>query len=45
MFFTIENDILICKYENETLIIEGWGTNWLRIRDTWLNKISEENWA
>ncbi len=45
MRFYIENNKLIGKNENETLLIEGWGKNALRIRDTMYKEINDEDWA
>ncbi|HEX3038043.1 MAG TPA: glycoside hydrolase family 31 protein [Oscillospiraceae bacterium] len=44
-FFKICEDRLVWQFENETLWIEAWGKNSLRIRSTYLSKIIEENWA
>lgn len=45
MYFTNCNGKLIGKYENETLVIEAWGNNALRVRDTWYPEINNQDWA
>ena len=39
------NGRLIFKYDAETLWIEGWGTNGLRVRATKMHQMPEEDWA
>lgn len=39
MTFSNINNTLVAKYKNETLIIEGWGKNALRVRSTVLRQI------
>lgn len=44
-FFTSQGGKLVWQFDNETLWIEPWGRNSLRLRSTHLSKISGENWA
>ncbi len=41
----IENNKLIRKFDGETVMVEAFGENSVRIRVTKLNKFTEENWA
>ena len=41
MFFNKEDNALICKLHRETLRIEGWGKNALRVRSTILRNIPD----
>lgn len=43
--FAKEGDRLVYRYDAETLWIEAWGTNALRIRGTKLPNMGTENWA
>lgn len=45
MFFIEKEQALIGKQENETLVIEAWGNNALRVRSTKYASFSENNWA
>ena len=45
MLFTAEENALICRRQGETLRIEGWGRDALRVRATMEPKILEENYA
>jgi len=45
MFFNKEDNALICKLHRETLRIEGWGKNALRVRSTILRNIPENDHA
>lgn len=45
MFFIKEEQALICKRQNETLRIEPWGSNALRVRSTLYPDFSGNNWA
>lgn len=45
MFFTKTENALIGRQENETLLIEAWGKNALRIRGTQYPEFEKENWA
>ncbi|MDY2847697.1 MAG: hypothetical protein SOU50_05710 [Oscillospiraceae bacterium] len=40
--FTEENGALIARLRNETIRIEGWGNNALRVRATLLKKLPED---
>ena len=44
MLYT-ENNSLIRIYEDETLQIEAWGENSLRVRATKLAEMPKEDWA
>lgn len=44
-FFTLDGDRLIRKYESETLWIEPWGRDSLRVRATHRSAMSDEDWA
>jgi alpha-D-xyloside xylohydrolase len=43
-FFT-DGPKLIREYCNETLCIEPWGENSLRVRATYMNEFTREDWA
>ena len=45
MRFTEENGRLICRRQGETLVIEPWGKDSLRVRATMYPQLPEENWA
>lgn len=45
MFFIIQEKALIGRQENETLLIEAWGRNALRVRSTKYADFSKNNWA
>lgn len=45
MFFTKTEHALIGKWENETLLIESWGKNALRVRGTQYPEFEKEDWA
>lgn len=45
MFFHKEDQALIGKYQNETLRIEAWGKNALRVRATQYPHFSSNDWA
>lgn len=44
-FFRIENSKLVWNYNHETLLLEPWGKDGLRIRSTVAAKMDENNWA
>ncbi len=43
--FLKERDKLIRKFDNETVWIEPWGDNSLRIRATFLPEMPDNKWA
>jgi alpha-D-xyloside xylohydrolase len=43
--FKVHNNRLVWQFDNETLWIESWGRNSLRVRSTYLQSINDENWA
>jgi alpha-D-xyloside xylohydrolase len=43
--YTVENTRLICKQAWETLIVEAWGKNGLRVRATRRAKVTGQDWA
>lgn len=45
MFFSIQNNSLIGKQRNETLVIEAFGNNALRVRSTMYPEFSKNDWA
>ena len=45
MFFNQKDRALICRQQNETLKIEPWGKNSLRVRSTLYPDFSSNNWA
>ncbi len=45
MIFTNDKGVLIAKRQGETLRIEGWGKNALRVRSTMYPKFTWNNWA
>ncbi|GHV44724.1 glycosyl hydrolase [Clostridia bacterium] len=45
VIFTLESNAVIRRHVNETLIIEGWGKDALRVRATMYPKLSDEAWA
>lgn len=45
MFFMKDNQALLCKRQNETLRIEPWGKNALRIRATLFHEFTDKNSA
>ena len=45
MRFLNENGALVCRRQGETVRIEAWGTDSLRIRATMFPAIIDENWA
>lgn len=45
MQFKIENGALICRRQGETLRIEAWGQDALRVRSTMYPAFSGQNWA
>lgn len=45
MFLTKRENALIGRQENETLLIEAWGKNALRIRGTQYPEFEKEDWA
>ena len=45
MIFYEDSGALIAKRQGETLRIEGWGENSLRVRATMQTEISDEAWA
>lgn len=45
MFFVKEGQALICRHQNETLRIEPWGRNALRVRSTLYSGFSGNDWA
>lgn len=45
MYFIEKDQALIGKQENETLVIEAWGNNALRVHSTKYASFSENNWA
>ncbi len=44
-FFGTQGDRLVWQFDNETLWIEPWGKNSLRVRSTYLSKMIDEDWA
>lgn len=44
-YFNKENNRLIWQYEHQTLWIEPWGKDSLRVRATCLNRMEDKNWA
>lgn len=44
-FFKTQGERLVWQFDNETLWIEPWGKDSLRIRSTYLSKILVEDWA
>lgn len=44
-YFTLENGTILYKRRYETLRIEAWGENALRVRATENHRFTEENWA
>ena len=45
MYFIKEENRLVCKKQNETLVLEAWGINALRVRSTMNPEINKKNWA
>lgn len=45
MYFSQENGVLTAKHRNETIRIEAWGNNSLRVRATYNNAFTEDNRA
>ena len=45
MVFTDENGALVAKRQGETLRIEGWGEDSLRVRSTMYPDFTGNNWA
>jgi len=45
MFFVNDNNALIAKYNGETLRIEAWGENSLRVRSTMFSEFKNLDWA
>ena len=45
MIFTNENGALVAKRQGETLRIEGWGKDSLRVRSTMYPEFTGNNWA
>ncbi|MBR6300490.1 MAG: family 31 glucosidase, partial [Clostridia bacterium] len=45
MQFIIENGVLVCQRQGETLRIEAWGQDSLRVRSTMFPKFSGQVWA
>ena len=45
MQFEIKENALIAKKGGETLIIEPWGKDSLRVRSTMFNDVTRNNWA
>ncbi len=45
MFFCKENHALVGKMKHETLRVEAWGKNALRVRSTQYPKLSDNDWA
>ena len=45
MEFQICDNRLICKRQGETLVIEGWGKDSLRVRATMNTELTDRNWA
>lgn len=43
--FSQKDNKLIYQFDNETLCIEAWGPNALRVRDTHNTKFTDHNWA
>ena len=44
-FFTTENGVLTFRRRRETLRIEGWGANGLRVRSTENRDFTPHDWA
>jgi alpha-D-xyloside xylohydrolase len=44
-FFSAQGNRLVWQFDNETVWIESWGKNSLRLRSTYLSKMSGEDWA
>lgn len=45
MQFLEKNGALICRRQGETLRIEPWGKDSLRVRATMFPQLTDENWA
>lgn len=45
MFFQMDNNSLIGKQKNETLVIEAYGNNALRVRSTQYPRLNDNSWA
>ncbi len=45
MEFITEKNALICKRQGETLRVEAWGENSLRVRATMLKDFTGNDWA
>ncbi|BBF42512.1 alpha-xylosidase [Lachnospiraceae bacterium KM106-2] len=45
MYFTIQDGKLIARKQNETLVVEAWGKNALRVRSTMYPAIFDQDWA
>ena len=45
MRFQIDHGALVARHNGETLRIEAWGKDSLRVRATRLSQIQDENWA
>ena len=44
-FFTIDNGVLTYRRRYETILIEGWGENALRVRSTENRGFTPEDWG
>src|SRR5574344_231268 len=45
MKFKIKENVLTGKYENETIVLEAWGTNAIRVRATQYPRLEADNVA
>lgn len=45
MFYQADKDALVYSYDNETLRIEAWGPNALRVRSTMNPEFTDKDWA